>query len=304
MNKKARKAAAEQVKEIELLREQVKSLEEQLEMANIQKKAQRRARMVRIAEALFFAVISMTTSLSIAFAVPLWVAAGGFVVYAILDALPYTHNWRLVRKLATCVLVILLGLSMFRKDIKARYTREVAAATSGFLAASKPSKWATPVIEFGDSGKVYTWRPTDEPLRLLSDAGLSLKTGENGIEVSTTIRDQFGNRIAWIEGNHWYVDPRWAADKNFTDDALEVLDSGGHVVLQIRLLSDRVQMRGEWHDKFGRGAEISDCTITGHVTGCVSKFGPGWPEETNATTINPLFEYPSDEHLGEFHKAR
>jgi hypothetical protein len=82
------------------------------------------------------------------------------------------------------------------------------------------------------------------------------------------------------------------------------LDGGGHVVLQVRILSDRLQLRGEWRNRFGKTIEIGPCRDKGVVQNfdCTLVFGPALPEAQNETFIEPLFEYPSSEHLGELRK--
>jgi hypothetical protein len=93
-------------------------------------------------------------------------------------------------------------------------------------------------------------------------------------------------------------------DRNYTDDALEVKNTGGRVVLQVRVLSDRIQLQGEWWSKDGFGVrfvKIPD-PVTGAMGGGITKLSIAInPDEPH---IDPIFEYPSDSHFGQLRKAR
>jgi hypothetical protein len=186
--------------------------------------------------------------------------------------------------------------------VRRQYRRERAAETRGYIAARNPQALLMPVLEFGDSGVTYNWHSKDQQLRLLSDAPLRLEMGDDGIEISTVIRDRNDRLVVQVDKNHWFVPPNASTDKNYTDDALEVKDEGGHVVFQTHILSDRIQLRGEWHDAFGGGVQIGECQLSEKIGGCIRVFGPNLPEKTSKTLIDPIFEYPSIDHWGEFLK--
>jgi hypothetical protein len=284
-----------------------KTKEEEANLAKAKKSqaqpVSRNRKLIELTGALLFTAVGMTTSLPISIALPIWIISFIVFIYVALDTIPYADKLSKSRKGFICTLITLLSADLSAPFIRHKYMEERSAVLDGYIRARNPWKYAQPVIEFGDSGIKYFWRPTDEPLRFLKDTKLSLRTGENGIEISTTILDHAGNRIVWIENNHWHVAaPPISGDKNFTDDTLEVLDSGGRVILQAHLLPDRVQMRGEWHDKFNKGVEISDCYRNGGTHGCLQVFGENWSEEKQEATIHPIFKYPSSAFLGELIK--
>jgi len=65
--------------------------------------------------------------------------------------------------------------------------------------------------------------------------------------VSTMVRDSSGSVLAELRRNEWKVAPppkTW--DRNYTDNALEVVNAEGYVVLQIKLLENIVQLQGSW----------------------------------------------------------
>jgi hypothetical protein len=64
-----------------------------------------------------------------------------------------------------------------------------------------------------------------------------------------------GNLVAELRRNEWQVSPNsW--DRNYTKDAVEVIDSTGKVVLRVRALPDRTKLQGEWWSTDGRGIRI------------------------------------------------
>jgi hypothetical protein len=72
--------------------------------------------------------------------------------------------------------------------------------------------------------------------------------------------------------------PPW--DKNYTDDSLEVKDGRGRVVLQVRMLPDRVEFQAEYPD--GDTGLLED--------GFYSK----------EDGITPMFKYPSSDYWRDF----
>jgi hypothetical protein len=114
------------------------------------------------------------------------------------------------------------------------------------------------------------------------------------INVSTEILDKSGMRVAKLDHNEWQIAvPPAIWDRNFTETALEVMDAGGRVVLQIRILADRIQILGEWWDRDGRGIRIAGNGNEVAVA-ILSR-----ENDSPNLKIEPMFRYPSDKHLGE-----
>jgi hypothetical protein len=131
----------------------------------------------------------------------------------------------------------------------------------------------------------------------LQDAGLKVEFGRNGLLVTTPIRDEYGNLIVDVFRNHWTVYPEHCLDKNSTKDTLEVLDRGGHVVLQIRLIPDvfpTVQIQGEWWDDQHTGRRL--VKAKGGKGGYVFILNPA--NQHNDQLIEPIFMYPSKDNFG------
>jgi hypothetical protein len=157
-------------------------------------------------------------------------------------------------------------------------------------------------LQIGDTGPVFAAsRLNATPLsRIWKEDDLLIETINGRLKVSTKIRDQRGTLVAELNRNEWKVAPSpkvW--DRNYSDDTLEVKDETGRIVLQIKLLSDRLQLQGEWWKDEINGVGLFKTRDNG---GIIAIFGTGFKRK-DAPEIEPLFVYPSDSHLGELRKS-
>ena len=100
---------------------------------------------------------------------------------------------------------------------------------------------------FFDTSTVF-----NDLLKTWSEDQFTVEILHKEILVSTKVRDDNDNIIVELDKNKWKVNPppgTW--DRNYTDNALEVKDAKGDVVLQIRVLSDVIQLQGVWWVNFG-----------------------------------------------------
>jgi hypothetical protein len=162
------------------------------------------------------------------------------------------------------------------------------------------SKAPNRLMEIGKSTAMLKWDGPNggEMFNFFNESKLTIEQAGRKVKVSTEVRDRNGNLVAELIRNEWKVLPA-AWDRNYTDDALEVRDSTGTVVLQVKALPDRIQLQGEWRTTGGYGARISECINpqNGQVGGCITKLSPTY--NPTDTQIKPMFEYPSDLHFGE-----
>jgi len=178
-----------------------------------------------------------------------------------------------------------------------RRTR-AASAQTGVLKGQRtllgPNQASTPQLEIGDSGAIFAFTgPQGEPLfKIFDDSHLTVELEDGQLKVSTVIRDAAGKVVAELLKNEWKVSSATTYDRNYSKDAIEVRDSSGEVVLQVRLVGDRVQFQGRFHDKDGRTIAI------GKSIGPDGKAG-GAIDFSGRLRISPIFRYPSDRHLGE-----
>jgi hypothetical protein len=164
------------------------------------------------------------------------------------------------------------------------------------------------ILEFGDSGSQLMLSP-DSPagmpfFNFWGESNLTIEIIDGRLKVSTQIRDPSGDLVAELIRNEWKVAPppkTW--DRNYTSDALEVKNVGGRVVLQVRVLPDRIQLLGEWWGSAGQGVRFAKFKepTTGQTGGMfVPLRRNANPDEPH---IDPIFKYPSDSHFGELKVA-
>lgn len=157
-----------------------------------------------------------------------------------------------------------------------------------------------PKFELGDSGAIIEWNgPQGGPVfNKFKDIKLIVFTNDGVLKISTLIRDQNGAVIAKIEDNEWQVArPPKIFDRNYNNYALEVVNENNEVVLQIKLVKDRVQFQGVLYDSNGNGLFIGTGLRNGEKRGVIQVLSPSFPNTT--FVIKPMFKYPSDRHLGE-----
>lgn len=226
-----------------------------------------------------------------------WVIWGAAVcVFVLLLQILFAVSFRFRWKLAIGTLTAAVFLTTTFPISHRQWREEKAAALTGEITAGseRSMEGAPPLVQIGENGGILVLTyEGGQQMTMLRDAGLRIDMGKEGPEISTPIRDRQGHLIADIERNHWTVAPNPACwDKNYTKNALEVKDGGGHVVFQAILLPDRVILQGEWNNEFGKGVRLNKSALSFWLT----------PEKDSQLEqeIKPIFKYPSSEHWGEY----
>jgi hypothetical protein len=209
--------------------------------------------------------------------------------YAIEDDSP------LEKTVGAWCLCIVIGTITFLV-LEPKWREEKAAALEGdlFLASSHATH---SLIQIGVGNR---YLDAEQPTQMLADADLKVENDHGHLLVSTTVRDQQGKEVVRLERNHWTVNPDKAIclDKNYTDDSLEVKDGGGHVVFQVRLFPDHVQLQGEWAN--GKGADFLNVFNRKENRIQFIIKSPTYDPKIDAIMIDPLFRYPSSTHWAEW----
>jgi hypothetical protein len=155
---------------------------------------------------------------------------------------------------------------------------------------------STVAIQVGSGGPIFAseneFRGVPQMFKFAYDAGLRVVRRSGHIEVSTPVRDRGGKLVGEINENHWKVYPPICSDKNYNGNQIEMKDEGGHIVLQVTIFQDKVQVQGEWHDQFGTGVRIMEVQGGGTYTRWLT------PEQERKLEqlISPIFQYPSSTH--------
>ena len=236
----------------------------------------------------------------------LWFAC--WIITVILIQIQFDKPKSFDRRYCVTLVMGFLFIASLHSVIYGQWREEKAATLTGELCSFR-SFWGTcytppmPIIEIADSGTKFIWGGQG-PMQMggfAHNVGLRIEQGKHGIELSTPLLDRSGRKIVNIEKNHWtVVPPPGIWDKNYTQNSLEVKDNREQVVLQIKFLPDRIQIAVEWRDQFGRGQEWSKCGSNKALPSCISPWGSPQTELQNEQIIEPIFQYPSNEHLGEF----
>jgi len=198
---------------------------------------------------------------------------------------------------------ILVGIAQNREE-----TQNQIEAKKAYTGSLKPEKNIIfsgkdniyPDIELGDSTTIIRYiGPKGGPLFAIADDNdLIIEFDNQGhIRLSVKIRDKNGQLIAELTRNEWKVNPQNAWDRNFSNNALEVRDPTGDVVLQVKIIDNRIQFQGEFYGSSGKGIVIG--SFGKGQGGFMQPIGPQTPPKL-IKKIKPLFKYPSELHLGEF----
>jgi hypothetical protein len=156
-----------------------------------------------------------------------------------------------------------------------------------------------PQLELGDSGSIlkFTEEQGTPLFKIAEDNDIIIETEGENTKVSCKIRDREGRIVAEIIKNEWKVNPEKSWDRNYSNNALELKDPSGDIILQIKLVEDRIQFQAKLYDASGR--RIGFGKSQSPEGGGVLEFtGQKHPELE--LKIQPIFKYPSELHLGEF----
>lgn len=117
--------------------------------------------------------------------------------------------------------------------------------------------------------------------------------------LSATVRDSSDEIIASINHNEWQVNSSNTFDKNFDDNALEVIDKYNNVVLQADNFNNKVYLSGIFYSKKYHTSLIfhpeyyDDPHLGGGFMTMTNR------PDTFRNLIPHIFKYPSKLHMGE-----
>jgi hypothetical protein len=195
----------------------------------------------------------------------------------------------------------------FRPETVPSYSGILVPRSSESLLFSPKGGGSIPKLQIGTSG-VFLIGEDGEIGKLLfpalAESQFKVEAIDGTMKVSAQITDENGHLMVELVRNEWKVAPppkTW--DRNYTDDALEVRDAEGRVVLQVHALFDRIQIQGMWWiqmpppNGWTRLIIWKDPVLDGAQIVFNPKNGKSPPP-----SIPPIFEYPSDKHFGELKK--
>jgi hypothetical protein len=249
--------------------------------------------------ALALGAVALSGHFSIAATQCLLVAAWVVAVFAL-----WAQPWPVLIGVGSIMAgaLVLLGY-WFRPDVIPTYSGVLSPRSTLLFS---PDGGKTTKIQIGQS-RVFIVDPNN-PLAAqlypaLRTAQFRVENIDGEAKVSAQMLDREGHLIAELVRNEWKVAPPPNAwDRNYSDEALEVRDARGMVVLQVKALKDRVQLQGLWWIDMGPPNGIRQLTVRENPEGGAQFIIS--PEDASPPPIVPMFEYPSDRHLGELRKAK
>ena len=125
---------------------------------------------------------------------------------------------------------------------------------------------------------------------------ISLGLNQNVLTISIVIRDMMGDIVAEMINNEWQINKNNMFDRNYNQKAVEVRDNKGNVIIQAAHFGDTIFFAGTFYCKNGRKVAI----IPLDNGEAIMKFVP--PGDNLEQHPKPLFNYPSEKHLGECNK--
>lgn len=197
--------------------------------------------------------------------------------------------------IAGAIIQTVVEIRASKEEAKSKYAG-IIEPTSKVLFSARENTVRN--LELGDGGTILSFNgPQGAPLfKIFDDNALTIISDKGMLKVSTIIRNRKGSVVAELINNEWKVNKNNTFDRNYSKDALEVKDDSGDIVLQVRALEDRIQFQGKFYDSQGNGVGMGkDPSGKGGVFVRCTPNDPGLNLK-----IEPMFKYPSDNHIGEF----
>lgn len=123
------------------------------------------------------------------------------------------------------------------------------------------------------------------------DPLISVHMVDGKLYVSAVIRNDTGEIVAELRRNEWHINKKNYFDRNYTDQALEVVDHSGRVVLQAVNFGYVIHFACVLYRKDGSPVSLVPLPSGGALMQFKSGVG-------GHAKILPIFEYPSERHLG------
>jgi hypothetical protein len=222
-----------------------------------------------------------------------WLALLVPIVSFISSIIAYTFSKQYSKKVRASLIILAFLLSYFvALNVLQQENYKMTSSTSGEISSvSKDIEY--PCILFGSGdGNGITFssnRTSLIPIGYGNDVPVKVWIENGQLKVSTTVRDKDGKILAIMNANEWNTAKQpQILDRNFDENAVEVIDAYNRVVLQVSMSEKCANIQGIFYNEDGSAFVI---------------FGPGIgmvrPGEKISAAIDPIFIYPSDRHLGE-----
>lgn len=238
-----------------------------------------------------------------------WLFCWCMLLYVIQSSVYKISEYPRKTRLLLAIVLAVGFIGVFWSTARGQWREEKAAVLEGDLvgaglAINDGKQHGFPMLQIGEGTTlVMTPDGVADIFPFFRDSGVRIEWGYKGPLLTTPVRDRNGNLLAEITRNHWRVYPQYCADKNYTKEVLEIKDSAGHVVLQVRILPDRIRLQGEWWNTEGNGIRLLGVPNPTPAQG--SMVVPlNRQNQHIESLIQPIFEYPGKDHWREFRQDR
>jgi hypothetical protein len=215
-------------------------------------------------------------------------------ILAIIELIKERYYKDKIPKWLVALTIIILFVSAVANIIieKQKEEAEKYSKYSGQISGKlKDKNIIYPVLKLGGANLTYNGQ-SGEPIFLIGNDPIKIWVEDGQLKLSTVIRDSSGKIIAKLDANEWQVNPNLIFDRNFDENAVEVIDEKGKVILQVQFDGEGVQFAGIFYREDGWKVALGPTEGGG-----VIEIRP--PNENLTISFDRLFKYPSDVHRGE-----
>ena len=228
-------------------------------------------------------------------------------ISVIILLLDHLEVMRISRKRLIIFIILAISIISFTYMIEFQQEqKEKATSMEGVLESDQTNPPSTilfstkdnisAMLQLGTSDSRLIWTgPNGKPMLVLpKDQYIAISKDQGELKLSAKLIGRNGLMVEIID-NEWKINPQESWDRNYNYNTLEVKDENGNVVLQVRLLYDRIQLQfiSPMTNNALLGAEGIDYLFTRNPT--TGKY---------EAKIIPLFKYPSKNHFGELGLVR
>lgn len=229
------------------------------------------------------------------------ISIGAMALITILGLLLIRDAWQLKGGIILLALIVVVAqIFVIRAEIREKEVSRYAGVLEGKpITILSARQQVYPKLQLGNSKSILVWQgPKGEPImRVFEDTDLTIWIENGALKISTKIRNKKGEMVAELIGNEWKAKPEKIWDRNYSDNALEVIDDTGDVILQVVLKEALVQFAAKMYSSTGQAVGLGSAEDPKlGVVGVIEVRPPGQPLELS---IEPIFKYPSELHLGE-----
>ena len=240
--------------------------------------------------------------------------AGTLVLYVI--SVIGVWNWLLTKHRKKPIFVIIIAMLAipvvaiiyegYQKVRKERFDERYFGKSSGRLESQSKGNVIVPKFRFGGATFLDPNRNRDFTCvrKILGYMPFEIWVESGKVRVNTKVKNKKGDIVAQLNANEWQINPDNIFDRNYNQNALEVIGPNKEVILQVILDGDIAEVYGEFYASqeirirrnidrvlFGKAPDGTGIIVTKPIG------------SRDKSKIPRMFKYPSSKHLGELTKS-